>query len=563
MDQKYPITRLPLPPGVKLIENVYITMRDGVKLAVDAYLPDKPGKYPVLLGSSPYRKEAQLGSPVKGYHSEVCDPGIYIPRGYIVCVASTRGTGMSQGQYNYYDIEEQKDGYDLVEGLAKQSWCDGNIGMIGGSYYGKSQYYTAAQRPPHLKCIVPFGASIDIYRDLVYHTGGCYFGPGFMDRWASEVTSDCLWPGPVEGKLPPMDMSLEYHKNFLDGPWYWERSLYPTLDRIQCPVLHIASASSWLNCRGQLLGYSMIKSTQKLVIGPPNYNASYSRLFWGDRYINEYVLRWYDHWLKGIDTGIMKEPPVLIYDRGADEWRYENEYPLARMKMTKYYLHSNPAKPDFPQGLISAELPGKNEAPDTFVSPRDRGAGDKPPLAYVSAPLEKNLKLHGPISATIYGSTMTENTAPIAWFVKVGEVQPDGKVSLITKGCIKASYRKVDESKSKPGQPWHPFDEQVYIESGKIYDFQIEIQPLFHTFKAGYRIWLQIACDDPEFRLNNIQDRVMGPVPASNTIYHDQLHQSHLLLPVIPEAPIIAPVTQPMWSKDNMERIGLSRSAMM
>jgi len=563
MNENYNITKVPLPTGIKLEENVYITMRDGIKLAIDVYKPEADGCYPVLLGSAPYRKEAQAGSPLKGYHSEVCDPSFYVPRGYVIVVASSRGTGMSQGQYNFYDIEEQRDGYDLVEGIAQQPWCDGNIGMIGGSYFGKSQYYTAAQRPPHLKCITPFGASIDLYRDLVYHSGGCFFGPGFMNAWAAEVTSDCLWPGPIEGKLPPMNMIHEFQANYLDGPWYWERSPYTTLGEIEVPVLHIASASSWLNCRGQLTGYSLIKSTQKLVVGPPNYVASYSRLFWENKLINEYVLRWLDYWLKGIDTGIIDEPPVVIYDRGSDEWRYENEYPLARTKWTKFYLHSNPAHPvEPPQGLISLEEPAEHEEPDTYKTPRVRGGSDmnRPVLAYVTSPLDKDLKLHGPLSVTLYGSTATENTAPLAWFVKVGDVAPDGTVTLITKGNIKASYREIDESKSKPGKPWHPFRKQVYVEPNKIYDYQMEIQPIFHTFKAGHKIWLQIASDDPQFRLNNIHDSVMGPVPAENTIHHDKAHPSHLLLPVIPDAPTIAPVKEQLWTKECMETVGLDRS---
>jgi predicted acyl esterase len=273
----------------------------------------------------------------------------------------------------------------------------------------------------------------------------------------------------------------------------------------------------------------------------------YSWIYWENKRANEYLLRWYDYWLKGINTGIMDEPPVLIYDAGSDEWRYENEYPLVRTQWTKFYLRSNPARPEqVPQGLISSEVPAANEEPDRYRAPRGMMGlfENKPVLAYVTEPLKKALKLWGPLSLTLYASSATVETSSLAWFVRVGEVAPDGTLTLITKGNLKASFREVDAAKSLPGQPHHPFQKQVYVEPNKAYDYQIEIQPIFHTFKPGYKIWLQIASDDPDYINNNYSDPVVGPVVAENSIYHDSARPSHLLLPVIPDAPIIAPVKE-------------------
>ncbi|MFH1950388.1 MAG: CocE/NonD family hydrolase [Pseudomonadota bacterium] len=545
----YPIQRVPLPPGIKLEENVFITMRDGVKLAVDVYRPEKEGRYPVILAICPYKKEAQAASPLKGYHSEGGNLSFYVPHGYIMAFATTRGAGMSQGQYNFFDILEQQDGYDLVEGIARQPWCDGNVGMLGGSYLGMSQYYVAAQRPPHLKCITPIDASTDLYRDFVYQGGGMYFRL-FMSLWGVNLINECLYPGPVEGKLPPMNFFGEWLTNDQDGPWYWERSAINFIDKIEVPVMMIASASAWLHSRGQLIGYSKIRSPKRLIVGPHNSFGMYSVFYWHNEKTNKYILRWLDYWLKGVDTGIMEEPPVLIYDGGKDEWRYENEYPLTRTKWTKYYLRANPAQPsEPPQGFISAEEPGANESPDRVKMPRLRPELilNKPVLAYATEALEKDLTLKGPLTITLYGSSVTTDTSLLAWFVKVGDVAPDGSVKLITKGNLKASYREVDAAKSKPGQPWHSFQNPVKVEANKIYDYQIELQPIFHTFKAGHKLWVQIASDDPDFILENYGDLIPGPLEAENSIHHDKTHPSHLLLPVIGDAPVIALVKEPLF----------------
>jgi predicted acyl esterase len=544
------IARPPLSPGIRLQENVYFTMRDGIKIATDVYLPEAEGKYPAILSLAPYRKESAAGSPLKGYHTEGGNPHYFVPKGYVMVVATCRGAGMSQGQYNYRDIKEQQDGHDLVEAIAKQPWCTGKVGMLGGSYLGISQYFTAEQRPPHLACICPCDAQTDSYRDGSYQHGGMYKGPGFSNNWGVNTIGDCFYPGPVEGKLPPMNLIQEWLTHFLDGPWHWERSAITNIEKIECPVLCIASASAWLHTRGQLIGYTRMKSTKKLVVGPRIYGNMFSTLYWENERTNKYILRWLDYWLKGIDTGIMKEPQVILYDDGTDEWRYENEYPLARTKWTKFYLHTNPSKPgQVPQGLISMEAPSTDELPDTYQAPRKRPdiISGKVPLAYVTEPLTQAVKLAGPLSATLYGSSSTVETAPLAWFVKIGDVAPDGSVKIITEGNLKAAFREVDESKSKPGQPWHLFQKQVYVDPGKIYDYQIEIQPIFHTFKPGHKIWFQIASDDAAFVLNNYEDPVMGPVPAENSVYHDEAHPSYILLPVIPDAPIITPVKEPLF----------------
>ena len=159
------VIRASLPSGVKCDENVYVTMRDGIKLAVDIYRPEAEGRYPAIQSMATYIKEMQQWPPILSHSIEAGATGFFVPKGYVHVIASARGSGLSQGQFNWYDITEQQDGYDLIEWIAQQPWCNGSVGMIGDSYYARTQCLVAAQQPPHLKCIAPYDGGTDDYRD--------------------------------------------------------------------------------------------------------------------------------------------------------------------------------------------------------------------------------------------------------------------------------------------------------------------------------------------------------------------------------------------------------------
>jgi uncharacterized protein len=545
MEKDYSKTRAPLPPEIKLEENVYVSMRDKIKIAVDVYRPAVEGRYPALISMSSYTKELQAWPPVMSHAIEAGNIKFFVSKGYVHVIASSRGTGLSQGQYNWYDIKEQQDGYDLVEWAAQQPWCNGNVSMFGESYFGRLQYLVAALQPPHLKCITPYDGGTDDYRDSRFMGG--IPNVHFLGMWGFDLTLQSKWPGPVEGKLPPTNIFDNIASNPEDGPYYWERSSWPKIDKIKVPMFSIVSQQSFMHSRGQLAGYPKFKVPKKLLVAPPvGFNTHV--FFIDSKPLNEQILKWLDYWLKGIDTGIMKEPEVTIYDSGTKEWRYENEYPLARTQWKKFYLHANPAGPSTspPWGLISMEPP-KEEKPDKYVAPEALSVLNKhqPVLAYASAPLEKDLKVWGPLSISLFGATNTRDTA---WFIKVGDAAPDGSVTQISQGHIKASFREVDESRSSPGQPWHSFQKPVKPEPNKIYDYQIELVPIFHTFKAGHKIWVQIASHDFGYMTlaHGFYTLETLPLPAENVVYHDSLNPSHLLLPVIPDSQPIQSVSEPV-----------------
>lgn len=304
-------SRTPKPslPGVKLDENVYVAMRDGIKLAADVYLPQSPGRYPALLSMAPYIKDIQQQPPGWSHSIEAGATGFFVPHGYVHVICQNRGSGLSQGQWNFLDIKEHEDGYDMVEWVANQPWCNGNVGMLGDSYWAWTQYLVAAQRPPHLKCIVPHDGGTDMYRDTFYK-GGVFNAGEFANHWIVDVLFQCVWPGSVEGKLPPINLAAELASHPDDGPFYWQRSPWTYLDKINVPVLNCVSPTVLHSC-GQLAAHSQLKSAKKLLVEPESGFWAHLH-FLTNRSLNEQILRWFDYWLKGIDTGIMNEPSVAI-----------------------------------------------------------------------------------------------------------------------------------------------------------------------------------------------------------------------------------------------------------
>ncbi len=548
-------------------------MRDGIKLAVDIYKPSKgTGPWPVILAYSPFQKERSF---------ESAKPAFYCAHGYVCVQASERGIGFNQGKFDMSSPVAARDGYDLIEWLAAQRWCNGNVGMMGASGYGVAQWITAPLNPPHLKALVVL-ATTDNYRGLCYPGGVLrkpfvsYLVPGFIQA--------SLWPGPIPGKEPPSNILGEILAHTQDGPFWWNHgSGWKTINKIKAPVLNIMNTPNRLHTMSHLRSYSEINSPKKLIIVPWT-NENYQPWIFETTSFNDYILRWLDYWLKGIDTGIMDEPEVAIYDNGTGRWRFENEYPLARTSWNKYYLHS-PQNED--SGTISNVPPAATEKENVFynislntalVTSYGKSAvaisSDRPNhVTYVSPPLDEDLRVWGPVSLTLYAATAEEITTDWSFFVKLGEMVPEGvplnpvtglpeikpeasdslvpdSVQIWSFGNLKAKFREIDEKLSRPGMPWHPFKNPEDLKPDTIYEFQIELQPIFKTFKKGCRLWLKIACDDALYSpWDNTSLYVETPsVPEKSevTIYCNDRYPSHLSLPIIPDAEEITPVPPPL-----------------
>jgi predicted acyl esterase len=552
----------PTPEGVSLEKNVHSTMRDGVKIALDIYRPTHgKGPWPAILAYSPFQKERFF---------ESAKPAFYCPNGYVCVQAAERGSGFNEGKFEFHGSRAAQDGHDLVEWIAGQQWCNGNVGMMGASGYGVMGWLTASLNPPHLKALVLLGTT-DNYRGLCY-PGGVLRKP-FVLNLVSGLTQAAIWPGPIPGKKPPMNIISEILAHPEDGPFWWEHGgSWTRIDQIEAPVLNIMNTPNRLHAVCHLRSYEDINSSKKLVIIPWT-NENYQPWIFETTSFNQYMLRWLGHWLKGTDTGIMKEPEVAIYDNGTGKWQYEDEYPLTRTRWEKSYLHRKRAAEDT-CGLLSSEIPWANEETDTFYNISlntalmdsygiDSPAPTRPHYAaYLSSPLEEDLRIWGPASFTLYASTTEKVTSDLSFFVKVGEMVSEGvpinpvtsdpeikpeandpwtprEVQLWSWGSLKAKFREIDERKSRPGSPWHPFQNPQELEPDTVYEFQIELQPIFKTFRKGCRIWLKIASDDALYSTLDSSSRyVETPLSQENnkiSIYHDAKYPSHLLLPVIPD----------------------------
>lgn len=536
--------RGPLPPNCTLLADQYIPLRDGVRLCCDVYQPTGAGPLPVILSIAPYIKELQLQPALLTHSIEAGPTDTLVASGYVHVIATHRGAGLSQGQYDHISAKEQADFHDVIEWLSQQSWCNGAVGMVGDSHFAVNSLWATTQQHPALKCVVPYDAMADFYRDFAY-PGGVYRS-SFLSKWYIDSMHQFAWPGPVEGRLAPANQLQDFIDNPFDGPYWWERSLRTRLDRIRTPVLHMVPTSP-VHTRGQLSAYSLGNYTRKLVVTPRPENSKEHWLFLKSEPLKAYMLRFLDHWLKGVDTGIMDEPEVAICDSGTNEWRYENEYPLARTQWTPFYLGgSAEGGHEGHVGDIGTEAPTHDHAADSYRMPDwDRVANGEPVLSYRTPPMTRPLRVHGPLSATIYASTTATDTV---WFVKLFDIAPDGKAMPLSDGVLKASFLELDPALSRPGLPWHPYTRRDMPESGKVYEYQIELRPIFHTFKPGHRLSVQIQSNDPQFMnfLHTVYNTEMLPYPATNTVYRTRQYASHLLLPVIPDAPEIMPVGAPL-----------------
>ncbi len=550
--------------GVKAERDVYVTMSDGVRLAMDIYRPDAKDKFPALIAPSTYGKETQeLQLPPQAQGGPLWDGGIeagdsyyFVPRGYVHMVVDVRGTGYSEGEHEFlFSPKTIKDTCELIEWAAKQPWCNGNVGLVGMSYYGAIQPYVAIQRPPHLKAIVPVGGSVELYRDINYNGGvlGAFFyglldGRGGDSGFAiGNIVSvmekslpkkefqrllDEACQNPDIQKFTNFYQVLKYPKknplfldillNPLDNAFWHERASIYEADKINIPTLIVGAwkRSYWAKAAFDL--YNKISTPYKKVIIDPSG-------WWERPWVTYYEenIRWFDHWLKGIDTGVMEEPPIKIFVKGINQWRYENEWPLARMKPIKYYLRSF--------GGLSPEPERYMDEPDPFVQPPLYVTYDIHSLTYQTPPLSQDMELTGPVALRLYASIDQEDTN---WIVKLFDASEKGDEQL-ARGYLKASHRALDEKKSTPLEPYHPHTKAEPVVPGKIYQYDIDIQPISNIFKAGHRIKLEIRS------LEHGNEGAQGQPPHAihlcsskttlHNIYRNKEYQSYLYVPVIPK----------------------------
>jgi putative CocE/NonD family hydrolase len=549
--------------GMKIEFGVRIKMRDGVELSADVYRPDAPGKFPTILRRTPYVKATGGARAIENLRH-------YVSRGYVFVSEDVRGRGDSDGTFVPYRTDGV-DGYDTIEWCAAQAWSDGKVGTYGGSYEGVNQWLAAVQQPPHLATMValvspsdPFVESptgIPIPQDISWY----FFTAGHVLQNIDAVD----WNRVYE-HLPLVDLDEvagrrdQNWKDLFDHPTldaWWEPLRYQNkYERVRVPVLHI---SGWYDDEqvGTPLNYigmttkgatPEIRKNQKLLMGAwPHAVDSTSKLgdvdFGASDIIDmpAYVLRWYDHWLKGKDTAIMTEPPVRIFVMGSNEWVNENEWPMARTQSTNYYVHSSGrANTLSGDGVLSTAEPSAEPADSYRYDPKNATPFITAPsfaqiggpddyrsvearddvLVYSSEPMKRDTEVCGPIRAEVWAASSATDTD---FMVKLIDVWTDGYAERLSDGMVRARYREGMESAS-------------LIEPGKIYRYSVDVWNTCETFKVGHRIRVEIASSAvPKFDRNPNTGEPLGRTTtmkiADQKIFHDREHPTHLILPIVPE----------------------------
>lgn len=573
---------------IKVEKNVPAKMRDGVTLYADVYRPDAEGRFPAILLRLPYGKEM---ADVFGDHE------FFPARGYVVIIQDGRGRFSSEGEF-YPLIGEPFDGYDTVEWAASLPYANGAVGTQGQSYLGATQYLLAPTRPPHLRCAFPVSAASDFHQSWVYHTGGA-FSLGWQVPYAIFLTRNTidrkgikeqLWPKirpdllrsinfgnplTLEGyqRLPLMywaDLLAEvapYLRDYLthpdDGPYWWATNIERQHKNIGIPMYHV---SSWYDIflRDAIVHFNGLRSRamtpearggQKLLLGPWAHLFPYTTPTTGgtgdiDFGPNAFIdlhdtqLRWFDYWLKGIDTGIAEEPPIRLFVMGVNQWRDEYEWPLARTRYTPYYFHSkgraNSLRGD---GSLSREVPGEEPTDHYRYDPADPvptcggntliipvGVKDQREvesrqdvLVYTGEPLDKPLEVTGPLTVVLYASSSAPDTDFTA---KLVDVRPDGYAQNIADGILRARYRESPSTAK-------------LLSKNEVYELPIDLWATSHVFLPGHRLRVEIASSNfPRFdrNLNTGEEQATGTQMqvADQTVFHTQRFRSHILLPVIP-----------------------------
>jgi putative CocE/NonD family hydrolase len=566
------------PYPLTIEHGVAVKMRDGTILRADIYRPSGPGKFPVLLKRTPYDK----------HNDDANDFGVKgALRGYVVINQDVRGRYASDGEW-YPFLHESNDGYDTVEWAAALPYSDGRIGMYGGSYVGATQMLAAIAHPPHLAGICPVVTASNYHDGWTYQGGA--FEQWFNESWTSGLAQDTAnrfvqsHTNPLHGigKLPlteyplfelPLGSSPSEHLHtlapyFLD--WlahpsyddYWKRwTLEDHYPDITVPSLTVAAwydiflGGSLRNYVGLKLhsGNDPARRGQRLMVTIGGHAGSERKVgdvdFGPDAPFNEdeITFAWYDHLFRNVANEFASQKPVKIFVMGANQWREEDDWPLARAHNSRYFLHSS-GKANSAQGDGSlADVTPRSEPADQYLydplnpvptiggplccdwehlgpGPRDQRQTETRAdvLIYSTPPLTQDLEVTGPVQLELFAKSSAVDTDFTA---KLVDLWPNGFAQNLTEGILRARYRSSQE---KP----------ELLSPGQVYKFTIDLWSTSNVFLKGHRLRLEISSSNfPRFNrnLNTGQDAggTGKPVPATNTIYHDAEHPSALILPIV------------------------------
>ncbi len=540
---------------VKIDRTTRARMRDGVELGMVIVRPDAPGRFPAIMSYNPYRTLTAVKPDYSEteYNHRWDGPSYFAERGYAVVYFDVRGTGNSGGStQDIYSQAEQRDAYDMVEWLAQQAWCDGNVGMWGMSYGGVVQWQVGVQNPPHLRTLVVGSANDTVYLDWTYPGGS--LRPYMFDTFSPLMTANNfappdpevvgarwaeLWQERLEHNVP---WGIGFISHALDDEYWRAQSLQPDYSRIKVPVM---LWSGWADCYPTqiLRAFSKLRVPKKVILGPWGHDWPEMAVPGPRIDFRRELLKWFDCWLKGRDTGVMREPPVTLFvksykppqplmdidDEGT--WRAEMEWPPARTRSVPMYLSDGARLTHTPDAVDSHD--SYRYDPTVGVSagiswgggiipwgmPLDQRADEIKSLTFTTPPLEADTELTGEPKAVLYVSS----TAESGYFhVKITDVAPDGTSKWVADGGLLTSHRN---SHTQPER----------MAPGQVYELNIDLKYLSYVFRAGHSIRVAVASAD-------LQNAWPCASPAVHTLYRGGRYPSHVILPVTPaQSPALPP----------------------
>ena len=543
----------PSPPSYNIrMENTWIPMKDGVRLAVTLYTPDggkASEKFPAILEYHPYRKDD--GTAERDYSLYA----YFVRRGYVCARVDIRGFGSSEGvpTDREYSEQEQLDGLQIIAWLAHQSWSNGNVGMMGISWSGFNSLQMAMRHAPELKAIIAVDATAELFHDDVHYIDGMAhvdefelnmdMAPGITGAPGYTLDEKVL---SLRFDAPPW--SLLYFKHQHDGP-FWRSPVRP-YSEIEIPSFLIG---------GLLDGYrdsvtDMLQQTKaplKAIVGPWNHTFPHDAVPGPQIEWREEAVRWWDYWLKGHDTGVMNDPKLIIYmqhwhppdpnlEKVPGEWRREDSWPPRDMHETVFFPQpnhtlENTAPPKDVHQLKYVPSIGVESGfwwGELLSDPRPVDAFS---LVYDSAPLKEELAILGRPQALLQASA----TAPLAdWFTRLSDVAPDGTVTQITGAGLSGAQR---DSMAEPQD----------LEPGKVYPIKITMHLTSWVFPKGHRIRLAIS--------NSLWPMVLPTSYSMTTSLELGSNGSRLVLPVVPVkgAPVTAfPLPQSAEERPDIKSVG-------
>ena len=566
----------------------YLTMRDGVKIAIDVNLPQglKPGeKIPAILHQTRYYRSYDVGWRIRFLTRNWPSlRKVFVPRGYAWIDMDVRGTGASFGRWPYtWSPDEIRDGAEVVEWIVRQPWSNQRVGATGVSYDGGCAELLLANRHPAVKASAPQFALFDAYRDISF-PGGILLS-SFAVSWgnlnrvldANYIPSlTAVMPGFVRSSyhgVRPVDddpdrtllvEAVREHTNNLDVKAAALQMTYrddvPRPPGVpidaSSPFSHAADVSAsgaaldivdgWFDAgfiNGAISGYLTLKNPARLIIGPWNHGgwndaSPYSHSLRSAFKIDGELLRFFDHYLKDATEENADKKPVLYFTMGEEKWKSADRWPPPGTRDINLYLDAGQR--------LSSDHPTVTDANDSYtvdvnvgtgrtsrwdlgsaVIYPDRRVADRKLLCYTSAPLDADLEVTGHASVTVFvSSTATDGE----FFAYLEDMNPKGRVTYVTEGELRAVHRKLS-AEPPYGQvgAYHSFkrSDALPLPPGGVTEITFEILPTSYRFKRGHCIRLALAGADKD------HFAVMPGPPPSWRVYRDSVHASRISLPVM------------------------------